>query len=181
MADTTLVAGSQSNNTGRILHAGAVTENFSNLTLADNGHGEENKVYLAVSPNESGNIGTAKALSGGVFAGQEAGEYVAKIIGDRIAQTDDTTLRSGSSEYNGNRGIHWGEGQESYGVDVWDYVTGTPTYNSIRGSGYDYYDAQNSADITTEPRPTIDLPGELQYMDGDVVPTLDDYKPQYEG
>src|SRR3990167_374415 len=108
MATTTAISGQPTKNKGgTILNAGNVNAALANnLSLSTASYRDGNigsKVFLAVSPYSSGNFGTHKPLSGGVFAQMEKNQYVAMIIGTRIAQTSNTTLASGAADFAQNR------------------------------------------------------------------------------
>lgn len=166
---------------GTVLHVGN-TDNaiVQDLSLAATTPSPSIKLgsslTLAVSPSESGNIGGNRALAAGRFSLHEDEEYVAKVIGKRIAQTDQTTLRSGSSDYVGNKDFHFGEGNRAYGVESIARFTGTVTYNTHRGSGFNYWDGEAGAEVDFEILPTDAVPGRLVYRDGSPTPILDTYK-----
>lgn len=168
-------------NGGVILQAGNsdgvnVTDS---LTLAENAYREgaskNNGPTKAVSPGSSGNLGNLAVFSSRPFAQMEAGEYVAKVIGDRIAQSDDTTLRSGAADWGTRVPYNVARGYERYDNTSWDYVTGALTKGGSAGSQINYIDPIGGGAVSYEPYPTFAVPGELVFMDGDVVPTQADY------
>lgn len=182
MATTTAISGQpQKNNGASVLHAGNIdgVNVTNNLSLATNAHDvpwATDLVYLAVSPVSSGNVGNMKPLSAGIFNKMEEAQYVAKIIGTRIAQTDDTFLRSGAAETNDRTSLHYSRGYRQYDVSSWDYVTGAATLGGSEGTAITFHDPVAGTTIAVEPFPTDSVPGELVYRDGSASPTQDDYK-----
>lgn len=180
MATTKPVSGQAENNAGMtILQAGNSTATYvDNLSLANNLTNEPagSKVHLATAPSDSGNVGGIKALSAGRFAQMETGKYVGKIIGDRIAQTDNTTLKSPGSDVGNNDSLHYGTGNRRYHITAWDYATGVATKGGSAGAAFTYYDPENDTAIGSEPRPTRSVPGEITYQYGSLTPVMTNYK-----
>lgn len=181
MATTRAIsANAEKNNGATLLHAGNHDgQNITkNLTLATNAHHPDfsARVVLAVSPTSSGNLGTIKPLSAGVFGRMEAGQYVAKIIGTRVAQTDDTFLRSGAAETAHRTSLHYGRGNHRYHITDWSYTTGAATKGGNAGVSFTYHDPIAGSAIAKEPFPNNAVPGELVYFDGSPNPVQDDYK-----
>jgi len=159
-------------NTGVVFQGGAVDTVDGpiprSLTIAESTDQHENtygsKVVLAVSPAQSGNLGTAKALAAGVFAGQEEGKYVAKILGTRVAQTDNTFLRSGASDIASRDTLHYKHGDRALQENSWDYETGAVTKGANAGSGVYYVDPETGSTVTVEARPSKTVPGRFTFM-----------------
>lgn len=134
-------ANSENNNGSTVLYAGNVTNTnvvTRNVTFSENNKRLEDvygsKVIQASSPTSSGNLGTFKPYTAGVFSSLEAGKYVAKIIGDRISQVDNTLLVSGSSDKSHNRAVNKAEDNRRYDVTDWSYVSGTATLGGNEGA-----------------------------------------------
>lgn len=168
------------NDGGTLLHAGAVASSrFANMTLAtttDNSESYGSKVFEAVSPNSSGNVGTFRPLNAGVFGQMEVGQYVAKVLGTRIAQTDNTFLRSGAAETSSRTSLHYARGNRQYDITDWSYTTGAATKGGNEGTLFTYVNPVGGASVTHEPLPTDAVPGELVYMVTGKTPDQDDYK-----
>lgn len=99
MAVTTCIAGAKNNNLSVIAQAGAVTDTqhtssvtMNTLTLPVKIVGS--KVYEAVSAASSGNLGTIRPYTAGVFSSFEKGQYIMKVGGNKISQVATTLLRS---------------------------------------------------------------------------------------
>lgn len=107
------------NNSGSVLHAGNVTRaDMSNLTLAENGslHPQPRVVASATA-----NIGTTKAISGGVFAyDPRAEEFIAKVLTGTINGSANTVLRSGASAV-GSKRTDKPTPYERLDITSWDY------------------------------------------------------------
>jgi len=182
MASTTAIGGNPTRNNGAtIMGAGNIdssTTVTNNQTLLNNAfHVYDTGPFLAVSPDSSSNIGTTKALSAGVFAQMETGQYVGKIIGTRIAQTDDTFLRSGAAESNGGRRmLNYSTGYRQLDHTSWDYVSGAVTKGGSKGTKITFIDGADGTTQAQEPFPTNAVPGNLTYRIGASLPTDDNYK-----
>lgn len=188
MATVQPISGSPiNNNGGKMLHAGNVSSDspLSNLSLTTNNHIHEygSRVIQPSDPNSSGNVGGLKVLSGGVFGKMEEGKYVGLKLGDagsRIAQTDNTTLKSGAADFGFRRPIHTWQGYQRLDITSWDYVTGAATVGAANGtsvlpSGIDGVTGQ-FADVSANP--TDAVPGEFVHMVTGALATREDYKPR---
>lgn len=171
------------NNGGTALGAGDSGTKLDELSLAANNNtyldpGYGSKVYQAVSPVDSGNLGTIKPYSAGVFGQMEKGEYIMRGEMSRLASTDSTLLRCPGSEgfrkpYNAARGNY------RYDNTSWDYVTGAVTKGGSAGASFGYINPVGGGAVTQEPFPTALVPGELCYMVTGITPTQDDYAAVY--
>lgn len=180
MSTQAVISGNATKNDGgTLLHAGNVASSrFANLSLATNIHEAEygSKVHEAVSPNSSGNVGTFRPLTAGVFGKMETGQYVAKVIGTRIAQTDNTFLRSCAAETSDRTSLHYARGNRRYDISDWSYTTGAATKGGSQGDLFTYVDPVGGGSQAFEPFPTDLVPGELVYMVTGKTPDQDDYK-----
>lgn len=170
------------NKGGTILNAGNVStvtneQNkaaTTNLSIGSSAkrYGYGSVPFLAVSPTSSGNVGTIKPISGGVFAQMEKGKYVAMVIGTRIAQQNNTVLAFGANYSVGKKNgfINSFTRDRVMNLLSVDYFTGRTTKGGNTGSGV-VFNADHAVDQTTDA-----LPGELQYMVGSPIPTQDNYK-----
>lgn len=163
------------NKGGTILNAGNASASLiNNLSLSTNGYRDGNigsKIFLAVSPYSSGNLGTTKPISAGVFAQMEKGKYVGMIIGSRIAQTNNTTLQSGAADFAQNRDTRRvAPTYQRLHITSWNASTGAATFGANRGDT-----TTLSADHAVL-HSTNAIPGELTYHTGSANPTNDDYK-----
>ena len=187
MASTKAISGNnKQNDSSTIFHGGnvAADSKVNVLTIAETTTNTPfgSKVHKSFDVADSGNIGAIKALDAGVFSSYEEGEYTAKVIGTRVAQTTNNLLRSGSSDYGQNRdGLHYARGNYRYDITSWDYVTGAATKGGSAGVLVTYWDPATGTTQAMEPKPTTAVPGELVYMYGSLVPSQDDYKPRSTG
>ncbi len=102
MAVTTCIAGGKNNNLSIIAQAGAVantqhTANVSMNTLNLPVKSVGSHVTQAVSAASSGNLGTIKPYSAGVFSSFEKNQYIMKIGGRKISQVPTTIMQSGAN------------------------------------------------------------------------------------
>lgn len=183
MATTTVIAGQPTkNNGGTLLNAGTIADSaFVNLSLATNTDPLMNygsKVHESVSPASSGNVGTFRPLSAGTFGKMEVGQYVGKIVGVRIAGTDNTFLRSGAAETSDRTSLHYARGNRRYDITDWSYTTGAATKGGNEGVLVQYVNPVGGATVAHEPFPTDAVPGELVYMVTGLTADQDDYQPR---
>ena len=181
MATTTAVGATVAKNDGgTILHAGTIASSrWANLTLAtttDNLNPYGSVVFQAVSPDSSGNIGTFRPLSAGVFGKMEVGQFVAKVLGTRIAQTDNTFLRSGAAETSSRTSLHYGRGNRRYDIVDVSAFSGVVSKGGNEGDLFTYIDPETGNSQPFEPFPTDSIPGRLVYRTGSKIPTQDTYK-----
>jgi hypothetical protein len=181
MATQAAVSGnSVKNDGGSLLHAGSIASSrWANITLAtttDNSESYGSKVFEAVSPVSSGNVGTFRPLNAGVFGKMEVGQFVAKVLGTRIAQTDNTFLRSGAAETASRTSLHYARGNRRYDITDWSYTTGAATKGGNEGNLFTYVDPVGGAAQAHEPFPTDAVPGELVYLVSGKTPDQDNYK-----
>lgn len=181
MATQAAISGNVTKNDGgSILHAGSIASSrWANITLAtttDNAENYGSKVFEAVSPTSSGNIGTFRPLSAGAFGTYEVGQFVAKVLGTRIAQTDNTFLRSGAAETASRTSLHYARGNRRYDITDWSYTTGAATKGGNEGVLFTYTDPETGSAQAHEPFPTDAVPGRLVYMVTGKIPDQDTYK-----
>ena len=123
--------------TGTLLRAGNASPSLVNdLSLIENLDAQPkygSKPALAVSPNSSGNIGTAKIISGGTFVNLEEGRYVAKLINHSIAGTASTFLKSGAADTGLRRPVHKFYGYQRLAITSFNAVTGDATFGANNG------------------------------------------------
>lgn len=176
MATTTVKASGGGNDGGSILHAGNIASTrWNNITLAENATDfPQPHVVQAVSPNSSGNLGTLKAISAGNFGQMEAGQYVAKIIGTKIAGQTNTFLRSGAADTGTRRPIHFARGNRRYSLTDVSALSGVVTYGGS-DAAFTYVDPETGSAVNNEPMPTDAVPGKLVYMHTGANPTQDTY------
>jgi hypothetical protein len=156
------------NNSGSVLHAGNVTRaDMSNLTLAENGslHPQPRVVASATA-----NIGTTKAISGGVFAYDNEG-FIAKVLTGTINGSTNTVLRSGASSV-GSKRTDKPTPYERLDITSWDYVSGSDTVgggagDSVLVSGIDNVTGARADNGVYQAEFTHSGPG--------VTPTNNDY------
>lgn len=153
-------------NAGNLTNSEAVTKN---VTPTEDDHGRATGGIQAVA-NES-----AKVISAGPFANQEAGEYIATTIGDKIAGQTDTFLVSSTSHAAGQKAQNLNNRQERLHITSWDYATGVATYGSGRGLVMNNFDPESNTYNTGEPLPTKAIPGRFTYYDGSSTPINDTY------
>ena len=181
---TTAVSGQpRRNNGGTVFNAGnfSVGNITNGITLVENAFhkGYGTHVILADgSVGQSGNIGTQKVNSGGVFGKMEAGEYLIRTYSDRLAQQNSTVLASAGSDTTSRRSLHYSRGYRRYNITAWSYITGAATKGASAGALVGFVDPVGGGAISFEAYPTDAVPGELVYMVTGVTPTQDDYKPR---
>jgi hypothetical protein len=174
MATTTAVGATVAvNDGGTILNAGTpASSRWSSLSLDTNTHPSA----LYGSRGVESNAWLTRVITAGKYATMEVGQFVGKVIGTRIAQTDDTYLRSGASETSGRTSLHYSRGYRRHDITSWDYATGVATKGGNEGVLVQSIDPGTGSAQTHEPFPTDAVPGELVYMDGSLTPNQDDYK-----
>jgi hypothetical protein len=156
------------------------TKTISEISGLKDSYGS--KVVEAVSTASSGNLGTLKANSSAAFAYQMvAGEYVAKIIGTKVAGLSNTVLRSGAGDFGHRRPIARWEGYNRLDITDWSYTTGAATLGGASGARVlpSGIDGTTGPDADDAANPSFAIPGELVYMVKGSLPTQDDYKAKY--
>lgn len=183
MATTTAQgSGSTVNNGGTVLNGGNVpsTAPVSNtLTLANSAvERQEMRPKLAVSPNESSNLGTTKANDSRNFAQMEAGEYIGKVITDKVGGVANTTPAKTGAEYSHRVPINVWRGYHSKGAisisneGVLSYAGGS----DILPSGID---GGTGPGEDVAGNPTDAVPGKLVVMINGVNPSQSSYRARY--
>ena len=163
MATTKVVSGNViKDNTGSILNAGNVPSTATTTAVTIRNvivdQERQNKVFEAVSPSTSGNLGTLQVIDGREFAHFEKGSYIGMIIGTKIAGSGDTSMQGGFSEQI-KRPIARTESDRRINITSWNAVTGAATYGGNRG-------ASVSFGTDDAARPTRAVPGELAFLVG---------------
>lgn len=183
MATTTSISGNTQKNNGATIYragnidtTGPVTNDF---TVSENLGGVRSYGATVLEaggyPAQSGNLGTFRPLSAGRFGEMETGQYVAKILGTRIAQTDDTFLRSGAAQTSSRRSLHYARGNRRYNITDWSVVSGVPTYGGSQGALVTYVDPADGTAQAMEPFPTNAVPGELVFLVTGLTPSQNNY------
>lgn len=179
MATTKPISGNvQRNNGGTVINAGNLGSNgviTRNLTLLEDVQTEKGGLYQAVSPVDSGNLGTLKAKTGNPFDYQHDG-YIVVGHTSTVGGAAQTALQGGASDFNvGKQGLHFSNGNNRYDISSWDYVTGAATKGGNAGDSVTFYDPENKTSIAREPYPTNAVPGEFTTMVTGLTPTKNDY------
>lgn len=146
-----------------------------NLTLQTNAYDTQygSHPVLAVSPNSSGNLGTTKILSGGVFGKLTEGNYTIRGLPTTLAgAVSSSVLVSGASDWGVRKPIPKLETTRALGVNSWDYVTGAITKGGTAGDSVSFGN-------DTAARPTNAVPGKLVYFTGNPVPVSANYAAKY--
>lgn len=172
------------NDSATMLNAGDTNSSVNNLSLIERNTPQTkygSKLGLAVSPVASGNIGTAKTISGGRFSNLEEGNYIGKRYTSTIAGTSSSLLRSGAADVaGGKRGKTAYGGERRLHITSWDAVTGAATkggnagdlipasgFDGVTGFRADHANSFSSTDL---------VPGELTFHTGKLAnPTNVDY------
>ena len=99
----------------------------------------KNRVFQAVSPADSGNVGTFKPLANGAFNGQRKGQYIMFantffLAGQKNSLMSAPHQLAPYSRSFGNQA----KGDTALDIISWDYVTGAPNYGPNNGSGFAY-------------------------------------------
>lgn len=178
MSTTTVKATGGGNDGGTLLHAGTIAgSRFTNLTLADNAtdYAQPRVIQAGGTPGQSGNLGTTRPLSAGAFAKMETGQYVGKVFGTRIAQTDNTFLRSGAADVGKRTSVHVARGNNRYSLTDVSALSGVATYGGSDAK-FTYIDPETGSAINHEPLPSDAVPGRLVYMHKGTEATQDTYK-----
>lgn len=161
------ISGNVTDNDGAtILHAGDANLSVNNLSLIEN-NSNPNFRYgarpaLATSPTSSGNIGTAKTISGGVFSNLEERNFIGMKYSSTVAGSASNILKSAGTDTGGPRGRNAWMGYRRYGALSWNYVTGAITKGT--GSG----DLVNSSGISGSVGAYADQAN--SYSSNDLVP-----------
>jgi len=163
-------------NSGTVLGAGNVpsTRTLVNRSVRENavqlGYG--NVSQLAVSPAQSGTLGTFKPISAAVFDRKPVkNEYIAFVLSTKIAGISNNQLRGGATDVSLFRAIPLRESYRRLNITSWSYSTGDATFGVNAG-------ASQSMGVDHAARPTNAIPGELVYQTGSNVPVQNDYKPK---
>lgn len=159
---------------------GPITSSVSEATLAFNS-GYGSKAVQAVSPTESGVLGTYKPISAASFGRKPvAGEYTVRILGTKVAGITNNILRSGASDVGLRRPIAVFQGYNQNDITSWDYVTGAATKGGNAGARVlpSGVDGNVGPTVDHAANPTDAIPGELVYMTTGYLPTQDNYKPR---
>jgi len=173
MATTKCISGNvQKNNAATIAQGGnvgntAVNNSITLRTLAHKNQQVGSYVYQAVSAASSGNLGTIKPYTAGVFSSFEKGQYIMKIGGNKISQVATTTMKGGAN-YIKNRPFN------KMQVTHTGFLT-TFQWNSSR-DGQPVYTLTQSAqapDFGVD-KETTTL-GQLAYRTGKPLPVQGDY------
>lgn len=163
------------NNGGVVLNGGntdsSVVVSKTPANIAVNlGYGA--KIVLAVSPSQSGTLGTYKPYSAGTFAYQQlAGDYTSFVIGTKISGVTATNLRGGGTDVSLFRAIPLREGTRRLTITSWSYTTHEATKAVTAGDASSFGEDHAG-------RPTDAVPGELVYQYGGPNPLQDNYKPR---
>ena len=192
---TTAVAGNATKNNGATIvgagSASTTTGPITNVqTLRENALRQryENRVFLAVSPTSSGNIGTKKPYSNGTFSydppqvsSSSAVKVVAKRLSSTISGYSNTILKFGASDKGINKAYNVAYGDRTTGATnaagaTYDLFTGTLTKSGdgtlVQCSGLDGNMGQQSDhEFTTQ--------GELVYIATGKTPTQKNYATRY--
>lgn len=167
------------NDTGTILGVNDVS-NVNGLPIIENttntGSVYGSKLALAVSPASSGNIGTAKAISGGRFSNLTAGDYIIRGITTTIAGSASTILKSGASDVGGPRGRNAWYGYRRQNITSWNYETGAATKGAGDGDLVLASGINGTTGIRADHANSYVVPGELTYQKGANLAVNDDYK-----
>jgi hypothetical protein len=151
----------------------------------------KNRVFIAVSAIDSGNVGTMQPLPVGDVNRQHAGQYIMQGAMNHLAGKPNTLLNAPSQlAHNGRNPNNW-HGDELTGIASWDYVTGQPTYTPTRGQAYEALNPITNQSGVLEPTPTIfsapsgipsdAVPGTLVFMTNGQVPHSSQYGPRHDG
>lgn len=162
------------NDSSTLLNAGNVNPSLANnITLAENTPTHPtygSRITVSVSPTSSGNTGIGKAISNGTVNVNTEGNYIAIMLGTKIAGITSTVMRAGYATPGST--INRYQGYRRYGVNSWDYnhviTKGGGAGAAVAPSGINgvtgiYADESNQ------------LPGELTMMTGDSDPTNYNY------
>lgn len=171
------------NDSSTLLNAGNVNPALANnLTLSENAGNQSmygSQMVASVSPTSSGNVGIGKAISNGTFNTMTEGEYVARMLGTKIAGTNTNLLKSPAGD-KGNRRPNKFQGYRRYHNVSWDAKTGALTKGSEAGvavlaSGIN---GQTGAAADHAVFKYGEGVAELTFMQGDSDPTSTEYKTQ---
>lgn len=175
MAVTHVKVGAVKNNGGTILGANNADPSLVNdLKITDTLNQDiGNKVILAVSPTESGNIGTAKVIQDGVFLNTND-KYISPLITDKVAGKSSNILSSPGVKQIYST-LNYGRGSERLDIQSWDYVTGKATYGPNKGDHFGYWAPLDEQSINVEQFPTDLVPGEFTYKHAPLMPIMADY------
>jgi hypothetical protein len=149
----------------------------------------KNRVYLAVSPDDSGNVGTMKPFAGD-FNRMRAGQYT--VMGDmgHLAGQTNTLLNSPARlAWNSKNAGNW-RGDNETGIASWDYATGAVTYNGRQGHWFGGVSPLSGASGVLEPVPheasdisgvmTGAVPAYLVFNFNGQVPASSQYGPRHD-
>lgn len=180
MATTKAISGNAvKNNGGTVMRAGNldgrnVTKDLSIRTsLSQDTHTQVKNATTC---------GVQKAVSGGTFGYQAAGNYVGmKYTGMYVAGVASNALRSGAGDFGlGTRkAINALGGSRRYNITSWNYVTGAATTGGLAGAAFSWIDPNTAGGTTTgsdsAANPTRAIPGEFTYLVTGITPTNLDY------
>jgi len=138
------------------------------------------RVFQAVSPTDSGNVGTMKPLPGDCNR-MHGGQYIAMGDMAKLAGQPNTLLNSPQKLNTGNARVPnaW-KGDTIQQPLSWDAVTGFATYGANRGQPFQAVNPIGGASGVLEPMPTDAVPGHLVYMVDGQVPASSVYGPRHD-
>lgn len=169
MAQTKAISGNSIQNTRGTILGGGSSANEKMATLLNNLHTVQgNHVQKAVSPTDSGNLGTVSPITGSF--GQQTNGYIGPFLTSYVAGVANTTLRIPGSNSR-HRSVHPARGNYRYDITSWDYVTGAATKGGSAGQAFTYWGPASNGSVAVE-----DLSvGEFTFIEGPVTPSMKDY------
>jgi hypothetical protein len=187
------------NNGATIVKAGNVPSTATRVTKVQNLRDNETKEgkyagQVSLSTGDawsSGNLGTAKPLSGGTFqydppanvASSTPVTVIARRVSTTISGASNEALKSGASDTGIREHGHFYRGNRLLGISSWNAVTGAATKTAgregllIQPSGIDGTVGKDADD--TVQNSTYAIPGELVLMQTGKTPSQLDYAAKY--
>jgi hypothetical protein len=164
------------NDCSTLLNAGNVNSALANnLTLSENA-GNQNlygsQITVSVSPTSSGNTGIGQAISNGTVNVNQDGNYIAIMLGTKIAGVTTSQLRNSAGATPRSSVIRY-QGYRRYDNQSWNAQTGALTKGANAGvavlpSGIDGRVGAGADDAQL-------YPGELTTYPNGITPINDEY------
>jgi hypothetical protein len=159
-----------------LLNAGNVNPLLANNLSLSESAGNQNmygsQMVVSVSPTSSGNVGIGKAISNGTFNVNQDGNYIAIMLGTKIAGVATSQLRNSAGSTPRSSIIRY-QGYRRYDNQSWDAKTGILTKGPNAGaavlpSGIDGRVGAGADDAQL-------YPGELTTYPNGIRPITDEY------
>lgn len=172
MATQTVIgSGAKKNNGGVILLGGTIASTrWTNITYSTNSDPREfnNRLIPASTAH------MVKPYSSGVYGSMEAGQYVVRFMGTKLAQVATDAVRIPGSAFF-RMPIRFKESERRLDHTSWNAVTGAVTKGANAGNSYNFGNIDSGTFIDQAAHPSRAVPGELVFLVTGNEATMTDY------